>query len=64
MVLITTLENVPWLGNAAGWKEDRFSGADRVLSVLTPSHFIVTHKHWWVMVTAWSWHQVFNKGTN
>lgn len=57
VVLITTLENVLWLGRAAGWKEDSFSGAVRAHSVLTPSHFMFTHKRWWAVVTARSWHR-------
>lgn len=47
--LITTLESVLWLGRAAGWKENSFSGAVRALSVLTPSLFILTSVGgtWW-----------------
>lgn len=47
--LITTLESVLWLGRAAGWKENSFSGAVRAPSVLTPSLFILTSVGgmWW-----------------
>lgn len=46
---ITTLEGVLWLGRAAGWKENSFSGAVRALSVLTPSLFILMSVGgmWW-----------------
>lgn len=59
VLLITRLENVLWLGRAAGWKQDVFSGAGRELLVLTP---LTSCSHTSVDGPS-SWHWVFKEGT-